>query len=844
MKTMFTQLSTLARQTLCLASLRIMALLLLAVVAGRMQAQYSLTVYDNSAHKSYTTTTSDIKCPFLKSGKLSFNASTGEVTLNSVVYENPRTGVDGGFISLSKEGTNAGNAKIVVKGTNKITCGGNRPIRITNVDIMIQRALESGCTEENCILDLTCSSSTSYGISLNNSSLLVSNATVKVHGGYYGISGEHQNSFEKLSTTDAIIYAQGNTASIGRLGDLQLGIGSVIRKPSGAAFNSSLHGIALGGKLVTDEVLICNSSYVEPGDQTAPTPGTLSLSNTTANSVDLTWTAAQDNVTPQAKLEYQVQYKKSSDSNYITFQDFTKNVTSCTLTGLQVSTAYNVKVNVRDEAGNTASYTVKNFTTSTLYYGIKIGGVSLSSANASEFTCSALKSGTIKFDAETNTLKFDKVVLEGTGHLVQTEDKGKCLNIELTGENSVVSTSGGGFILYGETRIFGSGSLLAEGHTEGKLDFFGIYVPYDGKLTVEDCKIVARGLRGFAGADAINMGLADNRAPKLTFRRAYVTAFGTIASIEHFYEINFDECYLSQPEGASFEKGMFYDNAIVGKNGSVVKNQDVVIEPCKVYIAGKPLMPGKSVSGSMQGTASLDKAGTTLTLNNFCTFVTGEDIIPLELKRIRDFTVKVEGNNAIDANVTAVIAIDHETTDATKGQVTFKGSGVLDITNSKEDSFGFNLGAVDLDVKDIKLIIDATYGVYSPNLALLILITAIFGDAYIPGEGYFNTLNFNCADVYYVGNGGFMFVDGLNLKYCSFTQPVNAGFAEGMIVLGGEQYNGPVTILSTRTTTDIDGVTEKAEAAESLWYTLRGQRVNQPKSRGLYIRDGKKIIVR
>lgn len=64
---------------------------------------------------------------FLKSGKMSFDATQGVVTLDNVVYENPATGIDGDFFSLDYPGVTGHPAKIILKGENKVTCGDSTP---------------------------------------------------------------------------------------------------------------------------------------------------------------------------------------------------------------------------------------------------------------------------------------------------------------------------------------------------------------------------------------------------------------------------------------------------------------------------------------------------------------------------------------------------------------------------------------------------------------------------------------------------------------------------------------------------------------------------------------------
>ena len=119
-------------------------------------------------------------------------------------------------------------------------------------------------------------------------------------------------------------------------------------------------------------------------DTTAPTfSGSISTSSITSSSVALSWSKASDNVTAQANLLYQVQYKKSSASSWTTAKSYTANITSFTVTGLSASTTYNFRVTVKDEAGNT-TYKDVNATTeaasTTVDYGINIAGTQLTSS--------------------------------------------------------------------------------------------------------------------------------------------------------------------------------------------------------------------------------------------------------------------------------------------------------------------------------------------------------------------------------------------------------------------------------------------------------------------------------
>ncbi len=103
-------------------------------------------------------------------------------------------------------------------------------------------------------------------------------------------------------------------------------------------------------------------------DQAGPRAGgdgTITVSNVTQSSVDLSWTAATDDITAQASLQYRI--LSSSDDNIdtvadaetngIIVQDWTANLTDNIVTSLTSGTKYYFNVLVKDEVGNKTAYT-------------------------------------------------------------------------------------------------------------------------------------------------------------------------------------------------------------------------------------------------------------------------------------------------------------------------------------------------------------------------------------------------------------------------------------------------------------------------------------------------------
>jgi len=106
-----------------------------------------------------------------------------------------------------------------------------------------------------------------------------------------------------------------------------------------------------------------------PADMAAPVPGnsgTLTASSVAETSLDLNWTAATDNASAGASLQYKVCRSLSNDidtvsdaeANGVLVQDWTANIITTPVTGLVHNTTYYFNVLVRDEAGNKAAYTV------------------------------------------------------------------------------------------------------------------------------------------------------------------------------------------------------------------------------------------------------------------------------------------------------------------------------------------------------------------------------------------------------------------------------------------------------------------------------------------------------
>jgi hypothetical protein len=110
-------------------------------------------------------------------------------------------------------------------------------------------------------------------------------------------------------------------------------------------------------------------------DITPPVPGsdgTITVSNVTHNSLELSWAAAADDVTVQQNLQYKVVYSESdnietsinAEANGTIVRDWMAGLTGTEASGLSAGTQYYFNVIIRDEAGNMAVYDTESQTTS------------------------------------------------------------------------------------------------------------------------------------------------------------------------------------------------------------------------------------------------------------------------------------------------------------------------------------------------------------------------------------------------------------------------------------------------------------------------------------------------
>ena len=172
------------------------------------------------------------------SGIVKYNPTTRTLTLQNAT-----------ITSSSKSGgiySNIENLEIKVTGTCSVASTGNAALSLKKPSTITGSGTLNTTSLDNC------------GIYLG-SKLTIDGCTVKAVG-RWGIVGE-DGSVEELTIRNANVTAEG--AANGSIRDIKTLTldGCAITQPAGAAFNASLHGVALGGAIVKSKVVIKPITY-------------------------------------------------------------------------------------------------------------------------------------------------------------------------------------------------------------------------------------------------------------------------------------------------------------------------------------------------------------------------------------------------------------------------------------------------------------------------------------------------------------------------------------------------------------------------------------------------------
>ena len=188
------------------------------------------------------------------SGTVKYYPTTKTLTLENAT-------IDAGNKDQAISNNGISNLNIQVIGTNNI--------KSSRAAILLQKptTIKGDGT-------LNTASTTSCGIYVIKSALTIKDCTVNAIGNW-GIAGQNGATNETLTIRNATVTAQGSSGSICDIFKLTLD-NVAITSPTGAAYDSSLKGVALNGTVVTDKVVIHPFTC---GIEIAGTPVTLDNCN-------------------------------------------------------------------------------------------------------------------------------------------------------------------------------------------------------------------------------------------------------------------------------------------------------------------------------------------------------------------------------------------------------------------------------------------------------------------------------------------------------------------------------------------------------------------------------------
>ena len=241
------------------------------------------------------------------------------------------------------------------------------------------------------------------------------------------------------------------------------------------------------------------------------------------------------------------------------------------------------------------------------------------------------------------------------------------------------------------------------------------------------------------------------------------------------------------------------------------------------------------------GTITWDKDTKTVTFDNVTIEITrsGEHFT---ITGYGDVTLKLIGDNVIKSK--SYVAFYHQvigvvtiTSDDGKGSLTCEGTEGIYVSDSNAE----------LVINNCQVKATGTDG------------GGINGDGW--NKNNFKKLTINNADVTAKGTpgdrqyGSISWVDEIELIDCSYKSPSSVSFSVLTIDVGDNAYavGGLTTGDATKFTTDevviqrkstgISSVVSDSPADSNQYYTLDGQRILQPQQKGVYIHNGKKMMI-
>lgn len=456
-------------------------------------------------------------------------------------------------------------------------------------------------------------------------------------------------------------------------------------------------------------------------------------------------------------------------------------------------------------------------------YGIKIGGVAVTSANYQNISASggfpAVKSGSVKFDPNTFTLTLSQVQIEsGSDDGIYFESSSRASQLVLDGANKIACSA---FCALGTSVplvIKGDGSLAA---SSDRRNSYGILVSAQTSLSISSgITIEAKGTDTAIGA--------NNGYEKLTIEEgATVTAISSGSCISGFGSIILEgnTCVI-KPAGAVVSGGAVKFNDQVCSGEVIIapaENYGIRIGDVEVTSANYlNITPEGGFPVVQNGTVKYSPRSRTLTLSDAVIVADNRNQKAIEFYGDGAYTLKLEGiKTDVSANGPALLA----------KQLTISG---------KEGTFKSDT--------DCGIYVRATGSEDSQNLTIdgcVITATGVWGIAGYDGST--ETLTVKNATVKALGQKGSVCdLMELELIDCIIAGPKSAVWnPEKHAICNpmGEVITSMVLIEPIGT--GIEKVADWSATTQQEFFTTSGQRIQgdwDHLPRGIYIMKGKKVV--
>lgn len=383
----------------------------------------------------------------------------------------------------------------------------------------------------------------------------------------------------------------------------------------------------------------------------------------TQNSLTITWFEATDDITPQDKMTYIVEWRSPSG---LTRRTTLTNTDTYTITNLKPCTVMSVTVYAEDESGNRTQYAQKEFSTNS---GIKIMGKAINHFNKDDVLEDG---GKVSYDCETKTLTLNYAKFTYDGVAISIADIGG-INIQVIGDNRIESTTMQALWSECDTYIYSTARLGYSLKLIGGLMGAGI----KGDLTIKNTDAYISTDYGLCG-----LNMCGNTLSVLGSRfQARVDENDTNPAIVDCYDFIIEGSHISDGTDVAYDKKLhkFY------KQGHfLTPTTEATWVLCDLNDLERYFKLGSTVVTSRNyfdilydGTAKFDPNTQTLTLNGASVFADSEGkviYVDDDFEKASSLNIILEGENSLQGYI------------YTTKSLTFTGTGALNVTSSKKSS--------------------------------------------------------------------------------------------------------------------------------------------------------------